>query len=50
MEEVKKTPAEHVGDLWEAMVIALMKATGDDREKAEAFLRKKMREGLRLDE
>jgi hypothetical protein len=50
MEEIKKTPAEHVGELWEAMIVAMMKAMDIDHAAAEKLLRKKMREGLRLDE
>lgn len=43
------TPAEHVTELWEAMVVAMMKAMDVDRETAERQLRKMMREGLRRD-
>jgi hypothetical protein len=39
-------PAELVNEMWEAMVVALMKALDVDRVAAEEKLRKWMREGL----
>ena len=39
-------PAELVNEMWEAMVVALMKALDVDRVTAEERLRKWMREGL----